>query len=285
MDKPKPRPHQASLRERLYIIIFGTDTPAGKLFDLILIYTIVLSVIALMMDSVVALNEQWGRAFYYAEWVFIVLFTVEYIARIYCSPSRWSYMRSFYGVIDLLSIIPAYIGLLLPGTNYLLMLRLFRILRVFRVLKLMRYLAEANVLVRALVQARRKMLVFFIVVLVFATIFGSLMYLVEGSENGFTSIPRSIYWTIVTITTVGYGDITPQTTLGQIVASAAMLTGYSIIVVPTGIVTAELSQEIQRERTLISCPNCGKAGHDHDASYCKKCGGAVDNPLVSKLKP
>lgn len=284
MNTAKPRPHQPSLKERIYIIIFGTDTPAGKLFDLLLIYAIVLSVIALMMDSVVALNKQWGMAFHYAEWVFIALFTAEYIARIYCSPSRWSYVRSFYGVIDLLSILPAYIGLLLPGTNYLLMLRLFRILRVFRVLKLMRYLAEANVLVRALVQARRKMFVFFIVVLVFATIFGSIMFLVEGSENGFTSIPRSIYWTIVTITTVGYGDITPQTTLGQIVASAAMLTGYSIIVVPTGIVTAELSQEIQRERTLISCPNCGKSGHDHDAAYCKKCGGAVDNPLVDKSK-
>lgn len=271
---------ETTLRNRLYIIIFGTDTPAGKLFDLILIYTIILSVIALMMESIVALSEQWGLAFLYAEWFFIVLFTGEYITRIYCSPSRWSYVRSFYGVIDLMSILPAYLSLIIPGANYLLMLRLFRILRVFRILKLMRYLAEANLLVRALFHARRKMFVFFVVVLVFATIFGSIMFLVEGPENGFTSIPRSIYWTIVTITTVGYGDITPQTALGQIVASAAMLTGYSIIVVPTGIVTAELSQEMQRERTLISCPNCGKSGHDADAEFCKRCGGAVDNPSL-----
>lgn len=265
-------------RQQLYDVIFGTESPAGKRFDLILIYAIVLSVMALMMDSVVSVNERWGLTFRYIEWFFTILFTVEYAVRIYCSPSRWLYIRSFYGIIDLLSILPAYISLLIPGTNYLLMLRLFRVLRVFRVLKLMRYINEGNYLLRSMLQARHKILVFFMVVLVFATIFGSIMYIVEGPANGFTSIPRSVYWTIVTITTVGYGDITPQTAVGQVVASAAMLTGYSIIVVPTGILTAEFSQEIQRERNLISCPNCGKSGHDKSAHFCNRCGGAVNNP-------
>ena len=266
------------VRQKMYDVIFGTDTPAGKFFDICLIYAIAISVAALILDSIGVINARWGFLFRYAEWFFTALFTLEYIARIYCSPGRLLYMRSFYGVIDLLSILPAYISVVVAGTNYLLMLRLFRILRVFRVLKLMRYIAEANFLVRSLLQARRKILVFFVVVLVFSTIFGSVMYVVEGPENGFTSIPRSIYWTIVTITTVGYGDITPKTPLGQIVASLAMLTGYSIIVVPTGILTAEFSHEMQRERNLISCPNCGKAGHDKDAHFCSRCGGVVNNP-------
>ncbi len=270
------------LRQRLYDVIFGTETPAGKRFDLILIYAIILSVVALMLDSVVSLSDRWGSILLVAEWTFTILFTIEYGVRIYCSPNRWAYIRSFYGVIDLLSILPAYISILVPGTNYLLMLRLFRVLRVFRVLKLMRYISEANFLLRSMLQARHKIFVFFIVVLVFATIFGSIMYVVEGPQNGFTSIPKSIYWTIVTITTVGYGDIIPQTTLGQIVASAAMLTGYSIIVVPTGILTAEISQEMQRERNLVSCPNCGKQGHERDAHYCSRCGSDVNNPHYPK---
>lgn len=268
------------LRQQLYDIIFGTETPAGKLFDICLIYAIVLSVAALMMDSVFGLNGSWGSVFTYIEWTFTLLFSIEYLVRIYCSPARFLYMRSFYGVIDLLSILPAYISLLVPGANFFLIVRLLRVLRVFRVLKLMRYISEANFLVRSLLMARRKIFVFFIVVLVFATIFGSIMYVVEGPANGFTSIPKSIYWTIVTITTVGYGDITPQTALGQIVACAAMLTGYSIIVVPTGILTAEMSQEIQRERNLVLCPNCGKSGHEKDANFCSRCGGAVNNPHI-----
>jgi voltage-gated potassium channel len=243
-----------------------------------LIYAIVISVLAIMFDSVLAVDHRWRAVFTYAEWFFTLLFTLEYIVRIYCSPGRLHYMRSFYGVIDLLSILPAYLGLFVPGANYLLMLRLFRVLRIFRIFKLMRYISEANFLVRSLLMARRKILVFFMVVLVFATIFGSIMYVVEGPGNGFSSIPRSIYWTIVTITTVGYGDIIPQTPLGQIVASAAMLTGYSIIVVPTGILTAEMTQEMHRERNLVMCPNCGKSGHEKDARFCSRCGSAVNNP-------
>lgn len=271
-------------KQRLYRIIFGTDTPAGKRFDLILIYAILFSVAALMMETIVSLNDRWGSIFRNIEWFFTLLFTIEYGVRIYCSPKRWSYIRSFYGVIDLLSILPAYLSLFIPGANYLLMLRLFRVLRVFRVLKLMRYIAEANLLVRSILQSRHKIFVFFMVVMVFAIIFGSMMYIVEGPEHGFTSIPKSIYWTIVTITTVGYGDITPQTVLGQIIASLAMLTGYSIILVPTGILTAQFSQDMQRERLLISCPNCGKFGHDADAKYCINCGGKVDNP-TSNAEP
>lgn len=265
-------------REKLYEVIFGTDTPAGKLFDLVLIYTILLSVIALMLDSATAPGSDARIFLYYTEWLFTVIFTGEYLLRVYCSPNRWAYIRSFYGLIDLLSIMPSYLSLFIHGANFLLIIRLLRVLRIFRVLKLVRYLSEANSLARALMLSRRKISIFFFFVLILATIFGSLMYIVEGPANGFTSIPRSIYWTIVTITTVGYGDITPHTVLGQIIASLAMLTGYSIIAVPTGILTAELSHEIQKEKNLIVCPNCGKQGHDKQAEFCDRCGSRVNHP-------
>lgn len=265
-----------ALKQKLYIIIFGTDTPAGKLFDVVLIYTILLSVIALLLDSVESISSRAGNTFLYIEWFFTLVFTLEYAARVYCSPGRWQYVRSFYGVIDLVSILPTYLSILFPGANYLLMVRLLRVLRVFRVFKLVRYVNEANLLVNAMLNSRRKIMVFFMAVLVLATVFGSIMYIVEGPANGFTSIPRSIYWTIVTITTVGYGDITPQSALGQIVASAVMLTGYSIIAIPTGILTAELAQEMSRERNAITCPTCLKTGHDKDAVYCKSCGHPLD---------
>ncbi len=267
-----------TLREKLYEIIFGTDTPSGKLFDLVLIYTITLSVLALMFDSATQPGSELRRLLSYTEWFFTLMFTLEYLVRVYCSPNRWAYVRSFYGVIDLLSILPSYLSLFFQGANFLLIIRLLRVLRIFRVLKLVRYLSEANSLARALLLSRRKISIFFFFVLILATIFGSLMYIVEGPANGFTSIPRSIYWTIVTITTVGYGDITPHTVLGQVIASLAMLTGYSIIAIPTGILTAELSQEIQREKNLITCPNCGKQGHDKQAEYCDRCGGKVNHP-------
>lgn len=261
-----------AIREKLYHIIFGTDTPAGKGFDVALIYLILLSVFVLMLDSVASISERYGSWLMIAEWTFTAVFTLEYLVRIYCSPRPLAYMRSFYGVIDLVSVLPNYLALFIPGANYLLIVRLLRVLRVFRVLKLARYLSEADVLIRSMVQSRRKIIVFFMVVLVLSTIFGSLMYVVEGPGNGFTSIPISIYWTIVTITTVGYGDIAPQTVLGQIVASAAMLTGYSIIAVPTGILTAELAREMSRERTSRHCRNCERSGHEKDADWCKHCG-------------
>ncbi len=266
------------LRERIYTVIFGTDTPAGKLFDVVLIYAILLSVAALMIDSLESVHQRFGLYLAAAEWFFTILFTLEYAARIYSSPNRWHYIKSPFGIVDLLSILPSYLGLYFADATYLLIIRLLRVLRVFRVFKLIHYLNEANVLIRALFQARRKISVFFFVILIFATIFGSVMYVVEGPGNGFTSIPRSIYWTIVTITTVGYGDITPQTPLGQVVASLAMLTGYSIIAVPTGIVTAELAREIRRDELLIKCSNCGKKGHDQEAHYCSRCGSELNIP-------
>ena len=209
--------HDHAIKHKLYTIIFGHDTPAGKRFDLILIYTIIISVLVVILDSLTTATR---FDFYLKclEWAFTIFFTVEYVLRIYCSPNRWRYVFSFYGLVDLLSIIPTYLSLFITDASYLLIVRLLRVLRVFRILKLVRYLSEANILARSLLMSRRKILVFFSVVLVLATIFGSLMFIVEGPEHGFTSIPRSIYWTIVTITTVGYGDITPHTILGQIIA-------------------------------------------------------------------
>ena len=261
-----------SLRGRMYTIIFGTDTRAGQLFDLVLIYAILISVAAVSLDSVQSLHDRLGKIFYIVEWVFTVLFTIEYLARIYCTPQRRRYIFSYYGLIDLISIVPTYLALFMTGASYLLMIRLLRVLRIFRVLKLARYLTESTLLMRALYLARRKILVFFTMVLVLSTIFGSLMFVVEGPENGFTSIPRSIYWTIVTITTVGYGDITPHTVLGQIIATVSMLVGYSIIAIPTGIVTAELATEMQRRKVEAPCPACKRGGQDEDAEHCKWCG-------------
>lgn len=265
------------MRSELYRVIFGTDTPAGQRFDLFLIYAILISVLVVLLDTVDSLNSQFSITFISIEWLFTGLFTVEYILRIYCSPHRPKYIFSFYGLIDLIAIAPSYLALFFVGAQYLLVIRLFRVLRIFRILKLVKYLSEAHILLRALKQARRKIFLFFMFVLVLSTLFGCLMYVVEGSNNGFSSIPKSIYWTIVTITTVGYGDITPHTVLGQLISTIAMLTGYSIIAIPTGIITAELANEMRREQSMYSCPNCVKAGHDRDATYCKWCGSELDD--------
>jgi len=268
--------NNTEIQQRLYTIIFGTETFAGKLFDMALIVMILVSVSVLMAESVPAVAGPYFLYLRALEWGFTLLFTVEYALRIYCSPAPKRYLSSFYGVIDLVSILPTYISLLIPGANVLLVVRIMRFLRIFRVLKLVRYLTEANTLIQSMIRARRKVMIFFLSVLVLATIFGSLMYVVEGADNGFTSIPKSIYWTIVTITTVGYGDITPQTSLGQFIAALAMLLGYSIIAVPTGIFTAELTQEIQRERMGVRCPNCAIAGHENDANFCRSCGSSLN---------
>ncbi len=264
-----------ALKEELYKIIFGHDTPEGKLFDIVLIYMILFSVLIVVLDSVNYLSSNYSVYFITIEWVLTILFTVEYGLRIYSSPNRWRYVFSYYGIVDLVAIIPTYLSLFVGGISYLLIIRLLRVLRIFRILKLVRYLSEVNVLVRSLAMSRRKIFIFFSVVLVLATIFGSLMFIIEGPENGFTSIPKSIYWTIVTITTVGYGDITPHTILGQVIAALVMLTGYSIIAVPTGIFTAEIAQEIQRQRELKCCQNCERSGHERDASYCRHCGAEL----------
>ena len=217
-----------SFRNKIYRIIFGTDTPAGQRFDIALIYLILTSVLVLLLNSIESIHRTYGDVLYFAEWSFTILFSAEYFFRIYSSPKRLNYILSFYGIADLLSIIPTYIALFFPGANYWLIIRLLRVLRIFRVLKLVRYLAEANILLRSLYAARRKVLVFFLVVLVLSVIFGSLMFLVEGPESGFTSIPRSIYWTIVTITTVGYGDKTPKSGVGRLIGVAWMVFGLAM---------------------------------------------------------
>lgn len=284
---PMPTYHfHARQRARLYRIIFGTDTPAGQAFDIVLIYVILASVLLVMLDSVESFSEPYSQTFFRLEWFFTLLFTFEYLVRLYCSPRPLRYMRSFYGIVDLLSILPSYLAFFISHANVLLIIRLFRVLRVFRILKLMRYLSEANVLLRSMKMARRKVFVFFFSVIILTSIFGSLMFVLEGPEHGFTSIPKSIYWAIVTITTVGYGDITPQTPLGQAIAALAMLTGYAIIAVPTGIITAELSLEMQRTRQATQCPQCQVFGHDSDALYCKNCGASLPAiPLEAPAQP
>ena len=256
-----------SLREKTYRVIFGTDTPAGQRFDIALIYLILVSVLAVVLASIESIKMQYGDWLFRLEWAFTLLFSMEYAVRIYSSPKPFRYIFSFYGLVDLLSIIPTYLALLFPAANYWLVIRLLRVLRIFRVFKLVRYLTEANLLLRSMYAARRKVLVFFTVVLVICVIFGSLMFLVEGPDNGFTSIPRSIYWTIVTITTVGYGDITPETVFGQIIATMAMLTGYSIIAIPTGIFTAEIAREMITETNNRQCNVCNRSGHHTEAEY------------------
>lgn len=281
MTKENPiKFHQPTFKSQLNRIIFGTDTPAGRNFDLVLIYLILLSVLALILDSVTEINQQYGTLLHYLEWAFTALFTVEYLLRIYCAHKPWTYIRSFYGIVDLISILPSYLAFLIPGANYLLIIRFLRVLRIFRVLKLLRYLSEANILMRSLLQSRRKIFIFFSVVLGLATVFGSLMFVIEGPANGFTSIPISIYWAVITITTVGYGDITPHTPLGQALATLVMVTGYSVIAVPTGIITAELSHEMQRTKTIIRCPNCTKSSHDNDANYCKYCSAQLNSKTM-----
>jgi len=269
---------QTELKQRIYIVIFGTDTPAGKRFDLILIYAIVLSVAAFMLDSVEAVSASYGKYLRILEWAFTLAFTVEYLVRIYCSPKPLAYIRSAYGMIDLLSILPTYLSFFFPGTSYVLIVRLLRVFRIFRILKLVRLSGEANILTRSLWASRRKIFVFFTGIIVAATIIGSFMFLIEGPGNGFTSIPKSVYWTIVTITTVGYGDITPQTALGQGLAALTMLLGYSVIAVPTGILTAELATEMQRARVTRVCHNCNHSGHEEDAYHCRFCGVKFPDP-------
>lgn len=264
-------------RKLLNEVIFGTDTPAGKYFDVVLIWTILISVALVMLASIETWAVRHGSMFWKLEWFFTALFTVEYLARIYCATDRRSYVFSFYGIVDLMAILPSYLALIFTGATYLMVIRLLRVLRIFRVLKLVRYLSDANLLVRSLWQARRRILVFYSSVLVLCIIFGSVMFIVEGPKHGFTSIPISIYWTIVTITTVGFGDITPHTPLGQTIASMTMLIGYSIIAVPTGIVTAELAHELGREKSLARCANCGRAGHDADSEFCKHCGYKLED--------
>lgn len=263
-----------SFKVRLYEIIFESDTPAGKGFDVLLIISILLSVIVVLLDSVQFYNNKYGDILYLMEWIFTILFTIEYFLRIYCIKRPVLYIRSFFGIIDLLSIIPTYISIFLPASRYLSVIRILRVLRIFRILKLILYIGEANLLLDALISSRRKITVFLFFMLTLVTIIGSIMYLIEGEANGFTSIPRSIYWAIVTITTVGYGDISPQTELGRLFASFAMILGYATIAVPTGIISAEYSTMKQKFNNTV-CPDCANEDHEDDAEFCKTCGSML----------
>ncbi len=276
-NKARPlRPWQKKLHE----VIFEADTLSGKLFDPILLGAILLSVIVVMLESVDEYNERFGAVFTVIEWGLTILFSIEYIVRIISIRKPFSYIFSFYGIIDLLSIVPTYIGLLPLGADAssLTVIRSLRLLRVFRILKLGKYLKEAKTLSKALIASKSKIIVFLGAILTVVTILGTVMYLVETPEDGFTSIPRSIYWAIVTLTTVGYGDIYPVTALGQFIASIVMIMGYAIIAVPTGIVTNELIK-IDKDENISTkaCESCSKEGHDKDAIHCKYCGEKLES--------
>jgi len=262
-------------QQKLHEIIFEADTPAGKTFDILLIIGIVLSILMVMLDSVSAIQNSYGSFLYAAEWFFTILFTIEYMLRLYCVGRPILYARSFFGIVDLLAVLPTYLSIFLPGSHYFLVIRLLRVLRIFRVLKLVKYLGEARILMDALRASRRKIIVFLFAVLTMVIIFGSLMYFIESKESGFTSIPRSIYWAIVTLTTVGYGDISPKTGMGQFLAAMIMILGYAIIAIPTGIVTVEMATAFSKKISTQACPECSAEGHDHDATYCKYCGAKL----------
>ncbi|MHC4752458.1 MAG: ion transporter, partial [Planctomycetota bacterium] len=244
----------------------------GKWFDIVLIISILLSVMTIMLDSVSSIRAKYGELLYAAEWFFTILFTVEYIFRLLCVGRPIRYAVSFFGIVDLLAILPMYMSFLFLSSRSLVVVRVLRVLRIFRVLKLGHHTKEATVLKKALYASRRKILVFLFVVLTLVVIIGSVIYVIEGEENGFTSIPRSVYWAIVTLTTVGYGDISPKTPAGQFLAAIVMILGYSIIAVPTGIMTVELSKAHMEISSTQACPNCSAEGHDRDARYCKFCG-------------
>ena len=265
----------ANMREKLHEVIFEADTPAGKWFDLLLMVCIGVSVTLVMLDSVASIHQSWGELLYHWEWFFTILFTVEYILRLISVKRPLLYATSFFGIVDLVAILPTYFSVLFPGSQYLLVIRILRVLRIFRVFKLVQYLSEAKLLIQALRASRRKITVFIFTVFTLVIIFGCLMYLLEDPADGFTSIPRSIYWAIVTLTTVGYGDISPKTGVGQAVSAIIMIIGYAIIAVPTGIVTVELSHAFHKKLTTQACPTCSAEGHDSDAKHCKFCGAKL----------
>jgi voltage-gated potassium channel len=266
---------QRPWRHRLHVVIFQHDTRAGKTFDKILLALIAASVLVAVLESVPAIKREHGRMLLALEWAFTILFTIEYLLRLVSVRSPLRYATSFFGIIDLLAILPTYASLFYAGTQELIVIRAFRLLRIFRVLKLPEYLGEANLLTRALWASRRKITVFLLTVMTIVLIVGALMHLIEGPRAGFTSIPAGMYWAIVTLTTVGYGDIAPQTPLGRFLAAAVMILGYGIIAVPTGIVTAELIHATRSPANPRRCPACQIPGHDPDAQHCKHCGARL----------
>lgn len=266
------------LRRRLYTIIFESDTQAGMRFDITLIAAILLSIVVVMLDSVQSISAQHGQIMDALEWGFTILFTLEYLTRLYCVQRPLRYATSFYGIIDLLAIVPAYLALFVPESSAFLDIRILRLLRIFRILKLTLYVAEYVTLTDALRASRRKIMIFISAVLMADLLLGTMMYVVEGPEHGYTSIPVAMYWAIVTMTTVGYGDITPQTDIGKLIASMMMLLGWGILAVPTGIVTSEMTaQRFRRSATTRICEVCLSEGHEPDAMFCKDCGARLPN--------
>lgn len=283
-DPMMPPPGASRARKRTYEVIFGHETPAGRTFDVILILFILASILAIVLESVPHIQAVHGDRLRVMEWIFTVLFTIEYAVRLWCVGSPLRYARSFFGLVDLIAVAPTWLSIVLPGGQVLTVVRILRVLRIFRILKLARYMGEAQLLSDALSASRHKITVFLFSVMNIVLIAGSLMYLVEGAEGGFDSIPRGIYWGIVTLTTVGYGDVAPVTGLGQAIASFLMIMGYGIIAVPTGIVTVELGRaadrKAQREEGMVTpeaatCTQCGLTGHRGDARFCRRCGTAL----------
>ncbi len=262
-----------STRGRLYAIVFKTNTKAGKQFDVILLWVILFSVIVVMLESIPALGDNYPEFFWTLEWILTGIFTIEYIMRIWISPHRIRYIFSFWGFIDLLSIFPTYLSLFISGYHYLLVLRIFRLLRVFRIMKLVRFMSEAQMLLHALKSSVHKIGIFMLSVVAIVTFLGTIMYVIEGGQEGFTSIPQSMYWAVVTVTTVGYGDMVPHTVLGKFISSFAMLIGYAIIAVPTGIITVDLAR---MGRHTKECPDCHQ-DNSMNSLYCGNCGKALPN--------
>jgi len=270
-------PGAEGLRTRLFHIIFESDTPGAKAFDIALIVAILLSVAVIMLGSIETYAERYGDLFFYLEWVFTLLFSIELILRIYCLEKPTLYLRSFYGIVDLIAVLPPWLVLLVPGAHGLVIVRLLRVLRIFRILRLMEFVGEARLLMDALKRSMRQILLFFSAILMVITLFAALMYTIESSEAGFTSIPMSMYWAIVSMTTVGYGDIVPATALGKSITVVLMLLGYSIIAVPTGVFSAQVIRSIREERySEEACPGCGHERHEKRARYCLRCGTWLD---------
>lgn len=263
-------------RDVLYEVIFKADTVVGKSFDIAVIVFIALSVITVIINTVDSIEQEYGNILHVTEWVFTIIFTIEYLLRLICCKRPVAYARSFFGIVDLFAILPTYISLFLPGSHVLLVIRTLRVLRIFRVLKLVKYIGESELLIDALRSSRRKITVFLFSVITIVIIFGSIMYIVESQKNGFNNIPQSIYWAVVTLTTVGYGDVTPQTHVGKVIATVIMVMGYGILAVPTGIVTAEITKAMGHNKVASNiCEGCGYRWHDDDAHYCKHCGNTL----------
>ncbi len=264
-----------TLKEKLFVIIFEADTRAGQLFDKTLIYLILLSLVVVVIDSVESISSKFHSGLTALEWLFTIIFSLEYIARVYCAQNRMQYIKSFYGIIDLIAVLPTYLAMLFPELHALIDVRVLRLIRIFRVFKLTEYVTEYVHLGAALAASRRKIFVFLSGVLMIVMVLGTLMYVIEGPANGFTSIPTSIYWAISTMTTVGFGDITPKTDLGRFITSIMMLMGWGTLAVPTGIVTAELASSRTEQITTRTCKECMSEGHAATDQYCRHCGAKL----------